>query len=132
MIVAVDTYFVANEPSLERAHNRYLNRVCKAEKHEGISILFTCAEASEIDSKEMQEDLISQFKIERPHENHKDLRLFIYTTIVHATDKVLTSHDEPLTSFFLLDEERAPADAFPSSVGFRKLERWTPTRNIED
>ncbi|AIU31696.1 MULTISPECIES: hypothetical protein [Corynebacterium] len=124
MIFALDTYFVANESDLGMAYRVYSRVVNNAAKKSGIDILFICAEPAGVDSEEMQNDLISQFRIERPAEDFENLRLYLCTAIVSASGESATSEDKPLASFFLMDEEYVRADAFPSSVGCRKLVSW--------
>ncbi|WP_210385863.1 hypothetical protein, partial [Corynebacterium sp. HMSC072A04] len=49
------------------------------------------------------------------------LRLYLCEAIVSAEQELFTKAEVPLASFFLMDEEYAKADVFPSSVGVREL-----------
>ena len=121
MFFALDTFFVADESDLGLAYKTYSQVVGKAAHLPGIEVLFVCSEPAEIDSEEMRGDLIAQFRIERPNEEFEKLRLYLCTVIVSAEQAFPAKVDRPLASFFLMDDEYAKADVFPSSVGIREL-----------
>ena len=118
---ALDTFFVADQCVLESAYKTYSQVVGKAARLPGVDVLFICSEPVEVDSEVMKKDLITQFRVERPNEDFESLRLYLCEAIVSAEQELFTKAEAPLASFFLMDEEYAKADVFPSSVGVREL-----------
>ena len=121
MFFALDTFFVANQCDLVLAYRTYSQVVRKAVRLPGVDVLFICSEPVEIDSEEMKTDLITQFRIERPNEDFKSLRLYLCMAIVSVERAHFAKVERPLASFFLMDDEYVKADVFPSSVGVREL-----------
>lgn len=121
MFFALDTLFVANQCDLVLAYRTYSQVVRKAVRLPGVDVLFICSEPVEIDSEEMKKDLIAQFRIERPNEDFESLRLYLCMAIVSVERARFAKVERPLASFFLMDDEYAKADVFPSSVEVREL-----------
>lgn len=121
MFFALDTFFVANQCDLVLAYRTYLQVVCKAVRLPGVDVLFICSEPVEIDSEEMKEDLITQFRIERPNEDFESLRLYLCMAIVSVERALFAKVERSLASFFLMDDEYVKADVFPSCVEVREL-----------
>lgn len=124
MIFNLNTYFIAAETTLDQAYFTYCQRAREASLHAGVEVLFICTKPVRAESEAMKEDLVAQFRIERPDENWEDLHLYLCTSVVSVSDPFKEEKQDSLTSFFLMDEEYAVTDAFPSSVGITKLTPW--------
>lgn len=124
MIFNLNTYFLAAETTLDQAYFTYCQRAREASLHAGVEVLFICTKPVRAESEAMKEDLVAQFRIERPDENWEDLHLYLCTSVVSVSDPFKEEKQDSLTSFFLMDEEYAVTDAFPSSVGITKLTPW--------
>ena len=123
MIFNLSTYFIAAEPVLDQAYFTYRQRAREASLLPGVEVLYICTEPVRAESEDMKEDLVAQFRIERPDENWEDLHLYLCTSVV----SVGASFEEErgsLASLFLMDEEYAVTDKFPSSVGLASLAPW--------
>lgn len=124
MIFNLNTYFIAAETVLDRAYFTYCQRAREASLHAGVEVLFICTEPIRAESEAMKEDLIAQFRIERPDENWKDLSLYLCSSVVSVSDPFKEDKQDSLASFFLMNEEYAVTDTFPSSVGLSRLTPW--------
>lgn len=111
------TYFIARDTELQRAYQTYVEVAEKAAQHSEIEVTLVSPEPLQEDLGRIKDDLVKQFRIEQPNEEFTNLKLYSCTAIVTASESIF----DQLGSHFLMDEESAVADEYPSYVSATTL-----------